>query len=178
MIAQEIGSFADSIIMICAGAYFIFARANLLQKIVDHEKKAKAERTFRIIGPTLIFFGLVLAGLEFINHEDNLTRVARDINARCPKVVDASTRMDGAVPVPGKELIISYTITSLNASEIDRTTWTNQMVPAIRQKFRKLSADSDLSKLVADGLNIVYRYSGKDGIFFDDVVISQSSLRE
>jgi hypothetical protein len=81
-------------------------------------------------------------------------------------MIDEVTRLDGAVIEAGDRLIISETIVSLTADEIDRAAWNKNAVPAFRAAFAK----TQLVPLVRNGATVVYRYYGKDKKLFAELV--------
>lgn len=101
--------------------------------------------------------------------------VVRGINANCPKMIDAETRMDGAVAGPDNLITIKQTAVALNGSGFDRTAWRKTVVPKLRASA--LNAEF-VQKLLKRGLSLRYRYTGRDGVLLDEITFVPADLQK
>jgi len=110
--------------------------------------------------------GSVAAGLE---------NAAREINASAPKMVDAATRIDGATAGPGTLLTVRATFVAVDGRTMDKMKWQTVLAPNIRDNALK---NTSLRKLVASGVSVRYRFSGRDGVLIDVLEITSRDLHE
>ncbi len=107
----------------------------------------------------------VLAQLRTSSQQLFLQQVAEEMKKSAPKMIDEVTRLDGAVVENGNRLVISSTIITLNADEIDRVRWKSGL-PGLRAGFAK----GRMAQSVRNGATVIYRYYGKDRKLIDEVV--------
>jgi hypothetical protein len=101
--------------------------------------------------------------------EEALFTAERQLNAMVPKMVDDSTRLDGAKAGPGKRFTYTYTLVSRKASEINSVEWKQKVVPMIRKNMRETPA---LRTLFQVGTTVSYKYVGSDGVLVDEIVMT------
>ena len=101
--------------------------------------------------------------------EEALVTAERQLNAMVPKMVDDSTRLDGAKAGPGKKFTYTYTLVSRKASEINSGEWKQKVVPVIRKNMRETPG---LRTLFQVGTTVNYKYLGSDGALIDEIVMT------
>ena len=164
---MQIGPLIDNGIMLAAGCYIVFARKNITTRILDPLKKERLDRFFRYAGPSLILISLILAAASFAFEKSEIQTMVDAINATAPKMIDAETRLDGAVAGPGKRVTYNSTLISIRSDQIDRKVWDNEIVPDIRTT---ILGNPNTRKIQQDGITISSRYFGSDGVLIDEVV--------
>ena len=105
--------------------------------------------------------------------EAALRQAEVQINSTAPKMVDAETRLDGATAGPGRRLKYGYTVVRYKASEIDMNSWRNQVAPDIKRNVRNAEGMRYLFEI---GTTVTYRYSGSDGVFVDEIVVTPGEV--
>ena len=96
------------------------------------------------------------------------TSLAKEFNTSAPKMLDEVTRLDGAEAGLEKTVTVHLTLVSLDARDVDRAAWTAKVVPSVRAGVEK----SPMLPLVKNGVTVIYRYFGRDGVKIDDVVFA------
>ena len=157
--------------MLLAGCYVFFARKNLSCKIIDPLKRNRTEKSLKFGGIALIICSLLLAVASFFAEKEQLQEAADAINAIVPKMIDAETRLDGAVVGEGKSLIYNLTLISVKVEEIDRELWEKEVVPAIRANMLK---SPNTAKLQNENITIIARYQDSAGKLVDEIIIKPS----
>jgi hypothetical protein len=168
----NLGSFIDCTITVALGLYFTLGRSRIVAKIIDPLKKEKAARVLKWTGPVVIVCGIVIAAAKLASVEDPATRAARMINSSSPKMVDAITRFDRATPEAGQRVVIDQTIITMTAAQVPKQAW-EAFVPQLRKNIE----NSGIGKFPAQGLTIVYRYRGSDGILIGELVLTPPSKK-
>ena len=174
MTAVLIATLLDSVITIAAGIYLLVARRSLVARIADSKTQARVDTVLRVCAPLMIICALLLAAGKIANHEDNLSKLARQANAALPKLVDPSTRLDLVTVGKPRRLIFHLTALSGTAKDIDRLAWRPQKV---RMEERARNG-TDTKKLLGAGVTLVYRYSDRDGVLIDELVVSPVSIEK
>ncbi|MEY4938591.1 MAG: hypothetical protein RIQ93_326 [Verrucomicrobiota bacterium] len=101
--------------------------------------------------------------------EEALAAAERQVNAMGPKMVDDTTRLDGAKAGPGKKFTYTYTLVSLKAADVDSGAWKQKVVPTIRKNMRDAQG---MRYLFQVGTTVHYRYLGSDGAVIDEIVMT------
>lgn len=165
---MQIATLIDNGIMLAIGCYVLFARKNITRKITDIHKKNSIDAVLKFAGPGLIICSIILAAASFASEKDQVQKIAEAINAIAPKMVDSDTRLDGAVAGPGKRLTYNFTLIEINANEINRNLWNNEVAPMIRSN---LLGNPNTIKLQKEGIIIISRYSSSDSVLIDEIIL-------
>lgn len=102
-------------------------------------------------------------------------KAAKEINAGAPRMADSGTRIDGASAGPGQVLTIRATLVRIDGRDVDHQYWRVSMTPKIRTNALGNAA---LKKLLSFGVTIVYRFSGRDGAFIDELTLTPQDANE
>lgn len=91
------------------------------------------------------------------NMED-LSKVAREINDKCPKMLDSETRLDGIEVKEPNTLVYKYTLINLSAQNIDTVQFYRALWPGI---ISNIKVSPEMKKLKQNNTNIEYYYQDK-----------------
>lgn len=119
-------------------------------------------------------FVCLLAGVGNLSASWN-QGLARAISAGCPKMIDAETRMEGATAGPGNLITITETAIAVDGSRVDRTAWRKTMAPQVRTNALKAMF---VQRLLAKGMSITLRYTGRDGVLIGDLELTPADLQK
>jgi hypothetical protein len=170
MTASQIGSLADAAIPAVIGVLVVLFRGTMLAKITNPEKHARAKKIYALVPPILIVSALLIGIASFrpTAMSDVLADAVAQINAKSPRMIDETTRIEGASVEDGRRLVCRVTFTTYTREAFDMKVWEEQAVPLIREQLLATSAIQAARK---EGITTVYRYSGSDGVLIGDVVI-------
>jgi len=156
---MQVGSLIDNGIMLAGGCYIVFARKNITARMIDSLQNERLDKFLRFAGPSLILISLILAAASIVFEKSEIQTMVDAINATAPKMIDAETRLDGAVAGPGKRVTFNSTLISIRSDQIDRKVWDNEIVPDIRTT---ILGNPNTRKLQQDGITISSRYFGSE----------------
>jgi hypothetical protein len=91
------------------------------------------------------------------NMED-LSKVAREINDKCPKMLDSETRLDGIEVKEPNTLVYKYTLISLSVQNIDTVQFYRALWPGI---ISNIKVSPEMKRLKQNNTNIEYYYQDK-----------------
>ena len=100
--------------------------------------------------------------------EESLKRLAKELNSRLPKTLDEDTRLDAIVVGPGKCWVSLFTLLNLSSYEINET----NLRQALSTERKENACSSEFKKLLDNGVQLIDRYSGRDGKFIGDIIIN------
>ncbi|MCK9508001.1 MAG: hypothetical protein M0Q54_06150, partial [Pigmentiphaga sp.] len=85
--------------------------------------------------------------------------VARDINARLPRMVNSELRLDETQAGPGKIFTSFFTLPDYTADTLDQ----QKRAAILDADTRSTCGSRDLKPLLDAGVSIVHHYRGSDG---------------
>ena len=94
---------------------------------------------------------------------------AREINAKCPSMLDSETRLDRAAFLPDSTFQYSYTLVNMLKDSVDISSLYNQAEQPVTNDARtnpKLQAYRDHK------ITIAFNYSDKNGAFLFKVMVT------
>ena len=125
--------------------------------------------------PFVIWTLLIALGEE--DHADRMRRElaqqAINLNAKCPKMIDEITRLDGTSDGPGLQFTYNYTITSVEGKDADAKKIHDFAQVSAAEGSRK---SRNVKYMLQGGVIFNYNYFGSDGVFITQVSISKESL--
>jgi hypothetical protein len=89
---------------------------------------------------------------------DDLRRIAKDVNEKCPRMVDSETRLDGLEVREPNTLVYQYTLVNVHLMPADTHQFFQSLWPGLIS-FVKLN--KEMSKLRDNGTSIYYEYKDK-----------------
>ena len=95
------------------------------------------------------------------NFSKELTKVASQINATLPMMVDKDTRLDATQGGPGKNFSYYYTLPQYASSELDPVAVKDAISPLVRSN---VCGNKDMRKMFEIGVTAHYIYRGNDGV--------------
>jgi hypothetical protein len=90
----------------------------------------------------------------------DLSRVAEEINEKCPRLLDSETRFDGIEVKEPNTLVYRYTLVKLDAQNMDTARFYRAMWPGI---ISTVKISPEMKKLRENNTNIEYSYQDKNG---------------
>lgn len=89
-------------------------------------------------------------------------------------MVDEITRLDSVVRGKEKEVLVKFSITTLEATEINMEQWNQQVVDQIKSQFDQ----TPFAPLRKTGVRIVYLYSDKNGKEFSRIAFDSERAEQ
>ena len=100
------------------------------------------------------------ASLEQFRQGNPLAILAAEMNARCPQVLDAETRLDSVTGGPGAEMAYYYTLIQTLRQGRDRTQFEAGMRPVLQ---KQLAEKSETETLRQFDVKLRYHYRDANG---------------
>jgi hypothetical protein len=89
---------------------------------------------------------------------EDLSKVAREVNDKCPKMLDSETRLDGIEVKEPNTLIYKYTLINLLAQNVDTVQFYRALWPGI---ISNIKVSPEMKRLKQNNTNIEYYYQDK-----------------
>ena len=106
---------------------------------------------------------------------DDLRQIAKDINNKCPRMVDSETRLDGIEIREPNTLVYKYTLVNAYLQPSDTHQFYLSMWPGLIS-YIKLS--KELAKLREHGTAIFYEYNDKSNKLFYTIKIKPENYNK
>lgn len=100
-------------------------------------------------------------GLFNKGFDSQLVAVASEINKKCPMTIDAETRLDTTVALPGNKFQYMYTLVNFKKDQIDVDTLKKTMRPSI---LNTIKTNPDLKTFRDNNVTMIYNYRDKNGV--------------
>jgi len=131
------------------------------------EKTGKGKIIAGLIG-FAIFFVFAFFAAQYIFDKPPLVdktmmKIASEINKSCPMMIDAETRLDNAVALPGNVFQYNYTLVHIEKATADPEEMRNLMLPTITNQVK---TNPDMKFMRDRQTTVNYYYKDKAGIFF------------
>ncbi|HBL76030.1 MAG: hypothetical protein A2W90_11480 [Bacteroidetes bacterium GWF2_42_66] len=104
-----------------------------------------------------------------------LMKVADELNANCPVMVDSETRLDNAFAMPGNVFQYNYTLVNLVKDSINIQDFEEYMKPRIVSNAK---TNPDLQLFRDNKVTMNYYYKDLNGIFVSKISISPDQYSE
>lgn len=104
-----------------------------------------------------------------------LMKVADELNANCPVMVDSETRLDNAFAMPGNVFQYNYTLINLVKDSINIQDFEEYMKPRIVSNAK---TNPDLQLFRDNKVTMNYYYKDMNGIFVSKISISPDQYSE
>jgi Zn-dependent protease with chaperone function/Tfp pilus assembly major pilin PilA len=92
--------------------------------------------------------------------EDEILAAANEVTRNGPKMVDADTRLDGAVAGPGLRFTFLYTLPNIESTQVAPGVFDTTFAPTVKNSA---CASSQLKPFFDNNVSVIYDYRGKDG---------------
>ena len=100
--------------------------------------------------------------------DNNLMKVASELNESCPIMVDSETRFDNALASTNKTFQYFYTLVNVEINEVNPAEGKKVLEPQITNMVK---TNPDMKVLRDLGVTFKYSYRDKNGIFLFDIII-------
>ena len=101
--------------------------------------------------------------------DKQLMAAASELNESCPMMVDAETRLDNVVAMPGNVFQYNYTLISTKKEDLDVEVFTNELTPTITNSVR---TNPDLQAYRDNEVTMAYYYQDMDGEFLTKILVT------
>ncbi len=89
-------------------------------------------------------------------------------------MVDKETRLDTTVGGPGKKFTYLYTFVNYSSQEIS---WQN-LNSSLSQNIRNGACSAkEMEVFFKNGVQVIYKYRGKDGLIIGDIIVNPSDCK-
>jgi len=92
-------------------------------------------------------------------NRQNLAKVAREINEKCPKMLDSETRLDGIEVKEPNTLVYQYTLVHVLSQNVDTVQFHRSLWPGI---ISTVKVSVEMKKLREENTTIEYYYQDKN----------------
>ncbi|MCX6246617.1 MAG: hypothetical protein NTW10_02685 [Bacteroidetes bacterium] len=137
---------------------------SLQQKTTKNKDKRK--QVFGVI-IGIIAFGLSYFAVQQIffktpSFDKGMMNIASELNKTCPIMVDAETRLDNAIALPGNIFQYNYTLVNIDKANADTLSMKNYLGPSITN-FVKTNPQMKFQRDHKTTMN--YYYKDKNGVY-------------
>jgi len=114
-----------------------------------------------------LFLFFIISGFLFVQcsdesrHLKELSDVAKEINEKCPQMLDSETRLDGIEVKDPNTLVYRYTLVKLLSHNVDTVMFYRALWPGI---ISNVKVSVEMKKLREHNTNIEYFYQDKNGV--------------
>jgi len=123
----------------------------------------KSKKIFgTIVG--VIAFGLTYFAVQQLffqppTFDEQMVKVASELNKTCPMMVDSETRLDNAISLPENVFQYNYTLINLTKTQVDTTDLKAYLEPVILNNIR---TNPDLKMFRDNKVTMAYQYFDKN----------------
>lgn len=89
-------------------------------------------------------------------------------------MVDKETQLDSTIGGPGKKFTYLYTLVNFSSQEISWQQFNNSLSTNLRNS---VCSSKEMEVFFKNGVQVVYKYRGKDGVIIGDIVINPSDCK-
>jgi len=123
-----------------------------------------------IVTGLIFYFGVQhLMAPDKPDFEQEMVKIAADINQRCPLMMDAATRLDNVVAIPGKTFQYNITLLNVDVEHVVPDSMKAFITPRI---IKNIKTNPDLEQQRQNQVTMSYLYKDKQGTSMFKVVIT------
>ena len=123
-----------------------------------------------IITGLIFYFGVQhLMAPDKADFEQEMVKIAADINQRCPLMMDAATRLDNVMAIPGKTFQYNITLMNVEVEHANLESMKSFITPRI---IENIKTNPDLEQQRQNKVTMSYLYKDKQGTSMFKVVIT------
>lgn len=135
-------------------------------------------RKLLIIGGGLLCC-IILVSVKIILFEDSssdrdVMKFAREMNKRCPLMIDPETRLDKVNVLTDNNLEFNYTLINKFRDSVAIGNLRQYLEPVI---LNKIKTSPDLSRYLKKDLTWVYSYNDKNGVFMFKITYTPEQFK-
>jgi len=148
-----------------------------VQQKPTESKDKKKQKLGVLIG--IIVFGLSSFAVQQIffkapSYDKVMMKVASELNKSCPIMVDAETRFDNAVALPGNVFQYNYTLVNVDKPNADTTSMKNYLENSITNMVK---TNPEMKYQRDHKTTINYYYKDKNGVYLFIVSITSDKYQ-
>jgi len=145
---------------------------------VDIKKKKRSEKITATIVGTVVFFLTYYAVQYFFfqppSYDKAMMSAASEINKTCPVMVDAETRLDNTIALPGNVFQYNYTLVKIDKANADTLSMKNYLEPTITNVVKT----NPQMKFQRDhNTTMNYYYKDKNGLYLFIVTVTPNKYK-
>lgn len=130
--------------------------------------RVKAPSVFLVI---LSFACMLLACSEQVKYEDELEKVCKNINNKCPQMLDSETRFEGVQYLAPNSLHYKYTLVNLSQPVVDTGAFRSSLWPGL---VSNIKVSRDMKKLREHETTMYYSYFDKSSrLIYTFTIVAQ-----
>ena len=99
---------------------------------------------------------------------DQLMDIAKQVNKKCPIMVDSTTRLDNIMAAPGNEFMYNYTFVKINKQDVDTVAFKKE---ERQELINKIKTNPSLAAFKDNNVTIKATFSDDSGIYVCRVVV-------
>ncbi len=107
---------------------------------------------------TFLFIMLSFGCSQQVKYENELENVCKNINAKCPKMLDSETRFEGVQYLAPNAIHYKYTLVNMGAAVVDTHAFNNSLWPGL---VSNIKVSHDMKKLREHETTLFYSYFDK-----------------
>mgnify|MGYP000990066765 CR=1 FL=1 len=143
------------------------------------DKKSNKNALFGMVFGVIAFFGVYFIMQQFVfkapTFDENMMKVASDINKSCPIMIDNVTRLDNAITVPPKVIQYNFTLIEMEKATVDVLEIKKQLEPNIINFAR---TNPDMKYFRDNDVTIKYNYKDKNSVYLFDISVSPEQYKK
>ena len=155
----------------CSGCGYELPRikSENLNESVQQKTTGNKNNRNKIFGTVI---GIIVFGLSYIAvqhiffktpaYDKVMIKIASELNKTCPIMVDAETRLDNAIALPGNIFQYNYTLVNMDKADVDTLDMKNFLEPSITN-IVKTNPQMKFQRDHKTTLN--YYYKDKNGVY-------------
>lgn len=124
------------------------------------------------------FFGALMGQSGTVrgkgNVDQTLAGLSEQFNRKTPVMVDKETQLDRVTAEPGARLVYHYTVIGVSSTEVNPAGFQEKLKPQVKAR---LCSSAEMQRFLKNGVNISYRYKGRDGVPIGSFDFSPSDCR-
>lgn len=107
--------------------------------------------------------------------QEELEKIAQNINAHCPIIIDQTIRIDSCQALPNNVLEYNYTILFIDATRINRHEFKDEMRNTL---LYNLQNNSDMKNLIDNEVTLIYSCKDENGKSLGNLTLSPEDYKE
>lgn len=104
----------------------------------------------------------------------DLVKAANEINKNCPINIDAETRLDNSMAMPGNTFAYNYTLLNFDRSQLDTANLQQLLMPNMKNTIK---TSPEMNSMRAIDCTFLYTYKDKTGAYAFSIRITPEDYK-